>query len=285
MKIGMLSGLWSIAGNLDAVSTVSRVADLGFHYIDFQGVLHAGPSHLDEKQVQAIAAALTDHGMEARNYVLHAPYNIPTASEEQLRESYEYLHEGMRTAKRWGIRQLMLNAGRWSTDVSRSTGWSKAVAFLKSVCDLADREGFLVAIESEPYVWFVLSDLESTLRMVRDVDRRNFGILLDLGHCALERQSPERLVEVVPHLMHVHFSDHQAERHTNQVIGTGVCPLSEYVRALMDAGADNAVAQYGYFELVGSMELGFPGDCIPDPEAWAVRSRENIQAKCPSVYP
>jgi hypothetical protein len=47
-----------------------------------------------------------------RNYVLHAPHNLASASEAELEPCFAYLQDGIYLALDWGINQLMLNAGQ-----------------------------------------------------------------------------------------------------------------------------------------------------------------------------
>ena len=192
MKIGMLTGIWWIAEKATLIESLRRAAALGFRYVDLHGVFHGGPQHLSPGERLAVKIGAANlWGLTPRNYVLHPLHNLASASEAELEQSLNYLKEGIDLALSWGIRQLELNTGQWAYGVPRAPSWEKAVRFLQKLCDYAAPRDFYIAIESEPYVWFLVNDVASTVRMLADVDRQNFTVLVDLGHLALERQSPD----------------------------------------------------------------------------------------------
>lgn len=281
MKIGMLTGIWSIAEKATLIESLHRVAALGFRYVDLHGVFHAGPAHLSQQERLAVKTVLETLGLIPRNYVLHPPHNLASASQAELEQNYSYLQEGIQMARMWGVNQLMLNPGQWVFDAPRQASWGKAVRFLQRLCDYALIQDFYIAIESEPFAWFLVNDLDSTLRMISDVDRPNFTVLLDLGHLALERQSPEALEQIVGSTINAHLSDHQPYLHTNQVIGTGFTPTLEYLDALRRMEIDRRMQRFGYDEMVVSFELGVPGDQIDDPDDWVRRSLRYVQGAAP----
>jgi sugar phosphate isomerase/epimerase len=283
MKIGMLTGIWHIAESATLVESLRRAAALGFHYVDFQGVFHAGPVHLSPRERLAVKAELSALGLEPRNYVLHAPHNLASTDRAELEECFTYLQEGIEMALTWGINQLMLNAGQWAYGVGREEAWAKAVHFLQRVCDHAAPREMYIALESEPYVWYLVNDINSTERMLADVDRPNFVTLIDLGHMALAREGPGELARLVDTIIHAHFSDHQPFQHTNQVIGTGFTRVAEYLDALYRLDIDRRMRRFGYDELVVSLELGAPGDRIQDPDDWVRRSLEHILQVAPTM--
>jgi sugar phosphate isomerase/epimerase len=281
MKIGMLTGVWYIADGADVIKALRRAASLGFHYVDLHGVFHAGPAHLDANGRAAVARELAALGLEARNYVLHARHNLASSTDAELEQDYLYLTEGVDLALRWGVRQIMLNAGQWAYGVAREDGWSRAVHFIQRVCDYARPRGVYIAQESEPYVWFLVNDIRSTERMLADVDRSNFVTLLDLGHLALCREGPTDLARLGDSVIHAHFSDHLPFQHTNQVIGTGFTRTAEYLLALQNIGIDKRVRRFGYDELVISFELGVPGAAIGDADDQVARSLAYVRQVAP----
>jgi sugar phosphate isomerase/epimerase len=278
MKIGMLTGVWYLAEQADVIASLRRAAALGFRYVDLHGVFHAGPAHLSLAGRLAVKAEMRALGLTPRNYVLHARHNLASASEAELEIDYAYLREGIDLALSWDIHQVMLNAGQWSYGVTREAAWSRAVRFIQRVCDYAAPREVYIAQESEPYVWFLVNDIRSTERMWADVGRPNFVTLIDLGHLALAREGYADLERLADTIIHAHFSDHEAYRHTNQVIGSGFTPTGEYLDMLRRLEIDRRIRRLGYDELVVSFELGMPGVEIPDADDWVRRSLQHVQS-------
>ncbi len=283
MKVGMLTGLWFIAENADIFESLKRVADLGFKYVDLHGTFHAGPRHLTQRERSKVKTEIERLGLRPRNYVLHAPHNIASANDVELDECFEYLKDGIEISLMWGINQLMLNAGEWSYGISRRDAWSRSVGFLQSICDYAAYHGIYIAQEAEPYIWFLVNDIESTIQMQNDVNRSNFTTLIDLGHMALARENSNDLLPLLDLTIHVHISDHRPHTHTNQVVGTGFAPTGDHLKYLSDMNIDKRVRRFGYDEIVASFELGFPGDKISNANDWILQSLENLQRVTPNI--
>jgi len=281
MKIGMLTGLWYVAEEATLVESLQRAAALGFHYVDLHGVFHGGPAHLSLPERQQVKTELLRLGLSARNYVLHAPHNPASGNLAEFEANFQYLRQGIDLCEFWGVNQLMLNPGQWVYGLPRQAAWENSVHFIQRVCDYAAARDIYIALEAEPYVWFLVNDAPSTMRMLTDVERENFTVLVDLGHMGLSRESPDDLAQLGGRIIHAHFSDHEKFRHTNQVIGSGVTPIADYLEWLRKIDMDRQVKRYGYEELVVSLELGAPGDNISDPDEWVRRSFHSIQQIAP----
>ena len=281
MKIGMLTGIWFVAEAATLQASLQRAAALGFRYVDLHGPFHAGPPHLTTEQRRNLKGEMVALGLTARNYVLHPPANIPAAPEAEVEKCYAFMTEGIDLAVDWGVNQIMFNSGQWVYGLDRAKVWAKQVRFWQRVCDYAAPRGVYVAQEAEPYVWNLVNDTASTLHMREDVDRQNYVTLVDLGHMALAREGPEHLDRLGDSIIHAHFSDHEAYRHTNQVIGTGITRTADYMEAMRRTGVDGQVRRFGYDELVISFELGAPGDKISDPDDRVRRSIEHVQQIAP----
>lgn len=281
MKLGILTGIWYIANETGLVETLSRVSALGFQYVDLQGIFHAGPIHLDSKERRTVRARMDELQLVPRSYILHSPHNLASATQSELSTAYEYLCEGVDLAHSWGMNQLMLNAGLWAIDIGREQAWSRAVAFIQRVCDYAAKKDIFIAQEYEPYIWFLVNDTASSVRMLEDVNRPNFTLLVDFGHMALARENPEALEALADHIIHAHISDHLPLSHTNQIAGTGFAPTASYLEVLQRIDIDGRMNRFGYNELVVSLELGFPGDRIENPDKWVIESVEHVQKIAP----
>ena len=283
MKLGMLTGLWWVASRATVFEALERTAALGFSTVDLHGVFHAGPAHLSPDERLRVKRDLDRLGLEARNYVLHARHNIPSATPAEREEDLAYLRQGIDLAASWGTRQLMLNAGQWRPSVGRAEAWERAVSFLQAVCAYAEPRGVFILQEPEPYVWFLVDNLASAQQMMQDVGRPNFGLLVDLGHMGLAREGVGALEPVADSILHAHFSDHPAYQHTNQVIGTGAMPLGETLAGLRCLQIDARLQHRGFDGLSVAFELGAPGDTIDDPDDWVRRSLAAVQTVDPEL--
>jgi sugar phosphate isomerase/epimerase len=283
MKLGILTGLWFVAHEATVLESIKSVNELGFRYIDLHGTYHAGPHHLSSDEIRRVKVDLNHSNMEPRCYVLHSPLNIASATNDELEYCVRFYEEGIEIAAEWNINQIMLNAGQWAWDKSRIDSWNTSVSFLRRVCDHAAKYGIFISLEAEPYVWYMLNDLRSSIQMMNDIDRPNVAVVVDLGHMALAREGAIELGSIADTIIHAHASDHEVDKHTNQILGTGFARLGDYLLALHEMEIDKKVNRFGYEELVISFELGFPGDQIQDPQEWVNRSINHIRKLAPFV--
>ena len=116
---------------------------------------------------------------------------------------------------------------------------------MQAMCEYGERRSVSIPQEPEPCVWFLVDDLVSAQKMRSDVSRPNFGLLVDLGHMGLDREPTADLGPAADAALHAHFSDHQANQHTDQVIGTGAMPLGEMMAGLRRLQVDDLVCAPG----------------------------------------
>ena len=160
-------------------------------------LFHAGPTHLTTKQRKEVKTEMDALGLVPSSYILHSPISVPSAKPKELEECFCYLCEGVDLALAWGTNNLQLNAGQWAYGMPRDEAWTKSVRFLQRLCDYAAPRGIYICQEAEPYVWFMVNDVPSTLKMIADVDRQNFMVLMDIGHMALAREGPDELAKII----------------------------------------------------------------------------------------
>lgn len=77
--------------------------------------------------------------------------------------------------------------------------WQRKVAGLRAVCDALPT--LQVSLEFKPTDehtrWFAVPSTGAALLLCRDVDRPNFGLTLDVGHCLAAGENPAQSVALV----------------------------------------------------------------------------------------
>jgi hypothetical protein len=135
---------------------------------------------------------------------------------------------------------------------------------MQAMCEYGERCSVSIPQEPEPCVRFLVDDLVSAQEMRSDVSRPNFGLLVDLGHMGLERESTADLGPAADAALHAHFSDRQANQHTDQVIGTGAMPLGEMMAGLRRLQVDDLVCAPGVTtSWVSPLSWGLPATPSP----------------------
>jgi sugar phosphate isomerase/epimerase len=175
---------------------------------------------------------------------------------------------------------VLFNGGKRAFEVPPDESWQRAVSFMQEAAEYAQRAGVYITLEAEPYVYFLVHDLGTTLRMVKAVDHPHFLAAIDIGHMNLSREAPATIEDLKLWIARIHLSENDGLLHANAILGTGSVTFGPYLRTLKDSGIDKLLATNG-MELIAVMELGVLGDEIEDPDAYAIRSMEHIRAVAP----
>lgn len=275
MKLGVITSLWAWAENLSLGQTLERIAALGIRYVDILGFLHGDRLLLSPSEKRRILERLQSLSLIPCSLVLLPPGNIASQDESEVKACWEYIRAGMEFMAFLGGDQVLFNGGKRTFSVPHQKSWDKAVTFMRRASEYAQEAGVFITLEAEPYVYFLVNDLDSTLRMVGEVDHPHFLAAVDLGHMNLSRDAPWALERLKGRIAHIHLSENDGLVHANQIIGTGTVPTGEYLQVLRDLRVEEECAERE-IELVAALELGVGGESIDDPDSWVRRSVEYV---------
>jgi len=275
MKLGVITSLWAYAENLSAVRSLERIASLGMHHVDILGSLHGHPLKLSQGEKDQIRDRLTTLDLIVGSLIQLPPGNIASKDENERQTCFEYIQAGIDFISYLGGKQVLFNGGKRAFGIPHNQSWDNAVNFIRQASTYAQDKGVYITVEAEPYVYFLVNDLNTTYQMVRDVDHPNCMTTLDMGHMNLSRDAPETLEIIKPWTMRIHLSENDGVLHANDILGTGTVDTGAYLRTLEKMNfAENCVEHD--MDLIAVMELGVLGDDIQKPDDYASRSMEHI---------
>lgn len=275
MKLGVITSLWAYAEQISVVDSLQRISEMGLRHVDILGILHGDPLKLSHAEKTAIGARLQALDLVAGSLIMLPPGNIASAVKEEISRCKAYVQAGIDFISSIGGWQVLINGGKRSFALPHSESWENSVCFLRDVADYAQKKGVTVTLEAEPYVYFLVNDLATTLRMVTEVNHPNCQTVVDVGHMNLSRDAAQTLEAVKPWTVRVHLSENNGLLHANDILGSGSVDIAAYLQALYAMGFNSACRQRGK-DFVIVMELGVLGDPIPDPDDYARRSMEHI---------
>jgi len=280
MKLGVITTPWAIAFGLGLPETFARIAAMGFRYVDILGILHGDPLALSEAQKQEAVDALQRHRLTPACFVLWPPGNVASPDTAERERCLEYVRAGIDFGSRFGARKVLFNAGQRVIGLDHRQAWPNSVSFMRRCADYALEQDVWILIESEPYVYYLVNDLDTTIQLIRDVDRPNFLTVVDLGHMSLSRESSAALADAASTIGHIHITDNDGLLHANNIIGSGTTPVAEYLAAI-NASPAQSYCTARNDQLVAVMELGVRGDTIDSPERWVRESTAYVQEVAP----
>ncbi len=148
--------------------------------------------------------------------------------------------------------------------LSLSAGWDRTVSAFVQIADYSAPTGVKLCVETHGGT--LTFSAKDTLRMVREVDRPNVGVLLDYAWIAWAGE--ERVEEVVescaPYMIHCHYKDWRFEgkmgKKTACLMGEGSVPWPAVFRALKAAGYKGPLSdeyeKYWHIEDLPEPEIG-----------------------------
>lgn len=236
---------------------LQMAADLGYEGVELWAyqILEEGS---DPRALRDRASSL---GLDLTLHALSWDLN-PTSRLEGIRAaSVEALHRSVELGGELGAAVLAVHPGRTTGPYDDGEAyWPVLVQIVREVADHAARYGIQVAVEHmEARQGEFLVTAEAANRLVREVDRPNVGIALDVAHIPWG-EDEAAFVARLERIVHVHLSDADGTR-LHLPLGQGRRDLVGVLRALgsydgfvviegfsLSPGADLARWNKGRFE-------------------------------------
>jgi sugar phosphate isomerase/epimerase len=197
-------------------------------------------------------------GYGAQPVVLSTPLNPNSLDEDERKKAVEVLRECIDEAGYMGASRMAFLSGKDPCDDLRDSALDALIKTTRELCDYAETKGMDIAIETfdkeiDKKALIGPSDLAS--EFADAVNRRNFGLMVDLSHLPLlEETSEECAWYVKDHVVHLHVGNcvmregHPAygDAHPRFGIEGGendVWELAEFLKAFIDIGFLNGERQ------------------------------------------
>lgn len=249
--------------NLD--HTLGSVAKMGFDGVE---LMLKNAARLDSRRIQRL---LDKHGLELVELCSGHVYGedrlgLIGPDPENCKRAMERMKALVDFGADFGS-GTKLNIGRTRGRAEESDmegSWQRLKGAFQELADYALPKGVKLLLEPvNHYEVNCILTTQDGIRMCRDVDRPNFGLLLDVYHMNIEDVDIyESLREASPYLWHVHFSDNN-----RKWPGNAHLDFPRIIRTLRAIGYD----QYVSFE-------AFPE---PDPETAARRTLAYLRRYIP----
>ena len=263
MVLGVRSSAWSKKGTLG--EQFKAIASHGFKYVNV--IFDPEQSDAERKEAVKIFRDLGLYsgqmGVDVSSYTSDSGPASWTKWVDMGKRKVEFQSE-------LGGRQIVMVAGRYSTDYPFQNAWVDSVRSMQEVCDVAAQAGLVVALEYEPEIHYVTHTYWGTLEYLSQVDRDNFMVNIDIGHMHC-MQTPFRAVHLLRQLIpQCHVTDNDGTKHHGGPIGTGTADLCKWVKVLKPF-VEETCATFGE---VPSAAIEFGS---PDPDAEIERIKEHLK--------
>lgn len=166
------------------------------------------PQHLEGLAPEQVRAALKGAGLRAGAVCLRYPKRMQagamTHPDARVRaEAVAMTIAAGDWAKELGARELVIwsayDGYDYSLQVDYTQIWQRVVDGFRAVCDA--HPDLKVSLEFKPTDentrFFAVPSTGAALLLVREIDRANMGLTLDLGHCLAAGENPAQSVALV----------------------------------------------------------------------------------------
>ena len=277
MKLGVSSYSFSAyqhATGCDYVALCEKAKEMGFDGIEFTDLsTEIGRRDTVEDVAKDIREACERLALPVFAYAVGANFLRETAEENEA--EMERLCALVEIAKTLGA-PVMRHDAAFALRAVPGYTWERGIEemapYIRTVTAYAETVGVRTCVENHGYIY---QDPERVLALIRAVNHRNYGWLLDIGNFSVaDRTATEALAYTAHHIFHVHAKDmilksgdviapvgFNRSRGGNfwrgTVLGHGNVPVAKTLLALKEQG-------YG-----GSVSLEFEGleDCLSSIDA------------------
>ena len=239
MKLGLINSAW-VQANQPTTYGLQKTKELGFDTID----IFTDPLDIDIRErrlikdecdrlelpivsIACVATGLIDFNPSVQRFHIDRV-------QEYLDLAYEYEAKNV---------LLVLGEYIWNQEViPPEEQWRTGVANCKRLGDYAADLGVQIALELEPFHLSLLSNVDSMVRFIDDVNHSAVQANIDVSHLHLAKVAPQELRRLKGKAIHVHISDCDGKKHGDLPPGRGVVDFLPYLTEIKNLGIDGAIS-------------------------------------------
>lgn len=239
---------------------IKRLQELNFQGIELLGCRPYGDpdDYAKANDRKRLLNMFMDHGLEISNYGADFKERSPASNDPEQRSGYKKLFkknlEFCVDCEIPSIRVDTVNEPPLIPGVSYEDAWNRMSETWRACAEEAEKEGVLVVWEFEP--GFMFNKPHEIVKMLKDVDHRNFKVLFDSCHahmCSVVAARQEEPLDklsggeselaklLTGSIGYVHLIDSDNTLHDNWTsthapFGKGVIDFDVLVEAIKDSG-------------------------------------------------
>lgn len=229
---GHLCDRFNVQGYRKALNTIEAIK-VAATIPKVSGVELTYPDDINENTWQTVRTTLEDTGLSVSSVycnISSAPKwqkGAFTSDEKLRREAVKQVKQAMDLAAEFKVRQitfsLLQDGWDYPFQVDYQGAYEVIVESLRECCDY--RSDIAVGIEyksREPRAFCFLATAPLVLLLIREINRSNIGVVLDIGHALMAREGLGNTVALINRyskLLHLHLNDNYGDWDDDLVVG------------------------------------------------------------------
>lgn len=259
--------------NYPLKEAVTRIAEAGYQGVEIWGGRpHAYRDDLAEAELKDIHSLIEEKGIEVSAFIpaqFRYPFSLVNPKEKIRKDSINYVKESFNTAIALGTHRITVCPGHTLYGQSFESAWQLLRESLKMLVEYAQRQDAILLLEpAHRMETDLVITVDDALRIIKEIGSDRLGILLDVGHAFINRESLTDCIKKLissGSIFHIHINDNDGLMDSHLIPGEGkinFIPLLEELKR---------INYQGFF----TVELGF--QYITDPDAAVHKSKQFFQ--------
>jgi D-psicose/D-tagatose/L-ribulose 3-epimerase len=240
IKIGVSTWLWTSPFTTDTISLFPKIKSMGFDVVEIPVEY---PDLIDGLDVKH---ALKENGLEAIVCGAFGPTRDLTNEDANVhKHCFDYISKCFSLCHMWeagffaGPMYSSVGKARMVPAEQRKIEWERAVKNLYTVCEHAQDNGLMIALEPlNRFESDLINTADDIMRLIADINHPAAKVMLDGFHMSIEERNIEEAITTVgDKLIHVQVSENY-----RGIPGTGQTPWQLFRRGLEKIGYKGAVS-------------------------------------------
>lgn len=253
LKLGVNTGLWSYAGfNLE--EACKDISNLGLKYVDLFTRLNCDPTNMNFDDMKKVSKKIKKYGLIVSSFCSVLPVNFLDTKQNKT-ICLKYMYKNFELSEIVDTRLVLIKTGGKILGKDYEKCWSESLEFMRNICREAKKRELILILEMEPLLYSLTNSVATSQRYLHDLGVDNFLMNIDIGHFFIVKDGPEEIKKLSGAIAHIHVSDNSGLNDTNDVLGTGMVPISDYINACIESGIEDTCQRYNVLP-VAAMEIG-----------------------------
>jgi len=256
--------------NYPLKEAIKRIAEAGYEGVEIWGGRpHAYRDDLTKSELKDIRSLIKGEGLEVSAFIpaqFRYPTSLVSPKEKVRNDSIDYIRGSFDIAIALGTHKVTVCPGHTLFGQSLENGWELLKESLSKLIKYAQQYDITLLLEP---VHKMESDLVVTvndaLKIIREVGSSNMGVLLDTGHCAVNKEALADCIKKITAskcIFHIHLDDNNGDMDEHLIPGEGKIDFIPFLKEL------KKINYQGFL----TIELGF--QYTIDPDAAVYKSRQ-----------
>jgi len=223
---------------------IKRLSKIGYQGVEIWGGRpHAYCKDVTEEEAAGLKRLIEELGMEISAFI-PAQFRYPTClcspSETIRTDSVEYIKNSIITSVWLGCSKVTICSGHTLYGQGYDHGMKQLTVSMKELLEFAAKKKVTLLLEpAHPFESDLTVTVADGIRLIKNLGFENLGIVMDTGHCFINKESLVDCVSLLKDIpFHVHIDDNKGLSDDHKIPGEGEISFVPFLKALKESGYD-----------------------------------------------